>query len=488
MSETPQKVSESPATGAAVLIYKSGRLAGTQRLLDAPVTRVGRSSENDVVLTGEEASIVSSKHLEIERSASGFLLRDLNSTNGTFVNHHRIREIDLQDGDEIQLGPDGPVLSFRLGASQSADLDLNRTVVAPPSFLRQEPAQAKPSNAGEYLAAHDSLLAEAVKRARMLRRTGAGDHTMLLMRDVLDKALRRSGRRFKFIIAALAVALIATTAFAGWKVHQLRREKTDIDRRIQEIQARLEKVNQGSPEADKLAEQLSEYEGQAQALQGNLLYKVGVREHETRLVREIRSLMAEFGAEVYSLPPEFVEQVDRFIQRYQGPDRPLMVRALGDARKQLRTMRRIFEQESLPPDLAYMVLVESAFEGDRSSRAGAAGLWQFTAPTARAYGLRVDGSVDERLDAVKATRASCKYIRELILDFGSGSSVMLALAAYNTGPSKVKQAVRRVKDPIKQRSFWYLYRVRALPVETREYVPKVIAAMIIGRNPEAFGF
>ena len=66
---------------------------------------------------------------------------------------------------------------------------------------------------------------------------------------------------------------------------------------------------------------------------------------------------------------------------------------------------------------------------------------------------------------------------------------MLALAAYNDGPFKVKQAVAKtVSDPIKQRNFWYLYRIRALPGETREYVPKVIAVMIIGRNPEHFGF
>ena len=88
----------------------------------------------------------------------------------------------------------------------------------------------------------------------------------------------------------------------------------------------------------------------------------------------------------------------------------------------------------------------------------------------------------------KSTQAACKYIRDLILDFGSGSSVMLALAAYNLGPSKVKQAIRRVEDPIKQRNFWYLYHVRALPSETREYVPKVIAAMIIGRQPKRYGF
>jgi membrane-bound lytic murein transglycosylase D len=165
------------------------------------------------------------------------------------------------------------------------------------------------------------------------------------------------------------------------------------------------------------------------------------------------------------------------------------VNGLGRARKQIDTVRDIFEEEHLPPNLAYMAIVESSLSTESSSSAGAAGLWQFTAGTAKAYGLKVvQGGVDERLDVRKSTRAACRYIRELILDFGAGSSVMLALAAYNVGPSKVKQAIRRVTDPIKQRNFWYLYRVRALPEETREYVPKVIAVMIIARNPERFGF
>jgi membrane-bound lytic murein transglycosylase D len=97
--------------------------------------------------------------------------------------------------------------------------------------------------------------------------------------------------------------------------------------------------------------------------------------------------------------------------------------------------------------------------------------------------------VDERKDLVKSTYATCKYLRDLILDFGTGSSVMLALAAYDSGTTTVKQAVSKtVRDPIKQRNFWYLYRSQALPHETREYVPRVFAAILIGRNPAHFGF
>ena len=207
------------------------------------------------------------------------------------------------------------------------------------------------------------------------------------------------------------------------------------------------------------------------------------------LTQEIRTLMAEFGAEVYSVPPEFADRVGYYIEQDQGPNRPLVAHVLHGAAAQLRVMRQVLEEEQLPPDLAYIPLIESALATDRSSPAGALGPWQLTSVTARAFGLRVNGQVDERTDLTKSTRASCRFLRQLILDFGSGSSVMLALAAYNLGPSKVKQAVMTtVRDPIKQRSFWYLYRVGALPKETREYVPKVVAAMIIGRNPQHFGF
>jgi membrane-bound lytic murein transglycosylase D len=198
--------------------------------------------------------------------------------------------------------------------------------------------------------------------------------------------------------------------------------------------------------------------------------------------------MAEFGAETYSVPPEFEQGVTQYIEQYRGSDRPLMERALNEASRKMTEIRTMLQTESLPPDLAYIPLVESAL-GQQVSAAGAAGPWQLTPITARSLGLRVDGAVDERLDLRKATHAGCRYLRNLILDFGSGSSVMLALAAYNLGPTRVKQAVTKVvQDPIKQRNFWYLYRTRALPAETREYVPKVFAATIIGRNPVRFGF
>ncbi len=465
------------------LVLRSGPLAGSRYLLRPGATRLGRSPDNDIVVTGPQAAIVSLYHLEISLDESGSRVRDLGSTNGTFLNGDRVTEAELSAQGVIRLGNDGPEFSFLVEAAAPSELD--RTLVLPDGGLL---AQVRPENsptAGE----HDALLSKAVMRAREARAQGSGDLTMTLMRDVLHLVLRRSRRRLRVVIWLLAAALVLVTSYGYWKIAQLKREKRAIDRQIQEIEIRLEKVS-GTPEqTDRLISELTDYQNQAATLERSLLYRVGVRDSESFVTREIRTLMAEFGAEVYSIPPEFSDRVDHYIEQYEGADRPLMERALSEAAGKVETMRRILTEEELPPDFAYVPLVESALAPNQTSGAGAAGPWQFTPATARAYGLRVDNQVDERFQLLKSTRAGCRYLRDLILDFGSGSSVMLALAAYNLGPAKVKQAVlKTVKDPIKQRNFWYLYRARALPPETREYVPKVFAAILIGRNPERFGF
>jgi soluble lytic murein transglycosylase-like protein len=460
----------------AWLVRQSGLLAGTRHPLRDEITRVGRGSENDIIIS--EAAMVSSRHIEIRKEGDSYRVVDLNSTNGTYLNGQRINEGVLEPSCAIRLGADGPEFSFVM--DDEIPQDLNETLVVPVA------AELPRQDAVDTGKAHQDLLSDAVARARTARRMGAGNSTVIIMREMLDAALQRTGRKFKAIIAGLVCALVATSAYGFWRIQGLKSEKRQIDGQIAQIENMLARAK--GNEADQLIEELDEKSGEAVALQSTLLYRVGAFEHEEFIEREIKALLKEFGAETYSVPPEFHDEVKRFIEQYQGPDRPHMERALGDARKSMEAMRRIFAQNNLPPDLAYIVLVESAFAGDSQSPAGAVGLWQFTPATARAYGLKVTDSVDERLNTAKATQAACKYIRDLILDFGSGSSVMLALAAYNLGPSKVKTAVRHVDDPIKQRNFWYLYRVRAIPPETRAYVPKVMAAMIIARHPERYGF
>jgi soluble lytic murein transglycosylase-like protein len=362
-------------------------------------------------------------------------------------------------------------------------------IVPPPAAGPSTPAGAPLVPPAGPKGRHEAMVSAAVLEARQARSEGLTDQTGIIMRKMLGTAVRRSGRKLKVTIGLLVVALVAIAAAGAWRIRQLETEKRDVDRHIQELDALLEAGSENPDELDRLAVLIEAYQARAQAVQASILYRLGsLGRHDAFVQAEIKALMQEFGAEVYSIPPEFVEQVNRFIVQFQERDRAHVARWLGRGRPDVAVMRGILAEQKLPPDLVYIVLVESALDFDSASPAGAVGPWQFTAPTARAYGIRVDDRVDERVDVRKSTAAASRYIRDLILEFGAGSSVMLALAAYNVGPSRVRRAVQRVEDPIKQRNFWYLYRVRALPVETRQYVPKIVAAIIIGRHPERFGF
>jgi soluble lytic murein transglycosylase-like protein len=461
---------------SAWLVRKSGPQAGVRRIIQGEVTRVGRGQDNDVVV--DEALTISAHHFEIRKENGSYKIQDLNSTNGTFVNGQRVGQAILKPSSSIQLGSAGPEFAFVLEMTPASGLD--ETVHG--SAALPEPSSAPIGRA------HEELLTDAVARARTARRTGIGNQTIHIMREMLAAAMNRSRRRFKTAILALLAALLAVSAFGFWKISSLKRERGDIDAHIANLEGLLQKAVLTDNETDQLADRLDQYEDRARALQSSVLYRFSARQPDDPVERDIRTLMEEFGAETYRVPPEFLEQVKRFIKQYQGPDRPHIVAALGRSRQDLATMRRILQENHLPPDLASMALVESALSSAHASSAGAAGVWQFTPVTAKTYGLTVNQNIDERLDVRKSTRAASKLLRDLILDFGAGSSVMLALAAYNSGPAKVKAGIRKVTDPIKQRNFWHLYRVHALPVETREYVPKVIAAMIIARNPAQFGF
>jgi pSer/pThr/pTyr-binding forkhead associated (FHA) protein len=439
---------------AAWLVRKS-EAAATRYAIRGELTRIGRNRDNDIVLDHPQ---VSSHHAEIRFVDGVYRLRDLDSTNGTYISGERVSETTLVPPVVFQLGNSGPQLHFLL---ENAAPDLNQTVVA----------ADRP---------------RAAARTRRARQGGASDQTATIKRVMLK--LDRSSKQFKIMIAVVVFALGGISAYGAIKLRRLTTETRMLHAQMQQIEIRLEQSGQKPAETEQLLDRLDEDQREEKKLESGVLYRIGPGRQEDPVVHGIRTLMAEFGAETYSIPPEFLDAVNSFIARYRGPDRAIFEHVLGDARPHVEAMREIFKQQHLPPDLAYMTVAESGIRAGETSFAGAVGWWQFTLATAARFGLRVDGPFDERRDVRKSTLAATKYIRELILDFGAGSSVMLALAAYDLGPAKVKQAIKRVSDPIKQRDFWYLYRTRALPPETRDYVPKVIAAMIIARHPEQFGF
>src|SRR5207302_6699740 len=141
---------------------------------------------------------------------------------------------------------------------------------------------------------------------------------------------------------------------------------------------------------------------------------------------------------------------------------------------------RIFREEGIPQDLIYLAQAESGFHPLALSRAGARGMWQFMASRATGYGLQRSWWIDDRQDPEKATRAAARHLKDLYNEFGDW---YLAMAAYNSGPGNVQQAVRRTGYA----DFWELYKRNVLPGETKNYVPIILAMTIMSKNPAQYG-
>ncbi len=195
------------------------------------------------------------------------------------------------------------------------------------------------------------------------------------------------------------------------------------------------------------------------------------------------TVASDLARTAHDVPIPQNERVLAYVELFQGRLREWFQTSLQRGAQYLPMIQDVFRAEGLPLDLAYVPIVESAFRPDALSRAKAKGVWQFMAATAAENGLKRDWYIDERSDPEKATHAAAAYLRTLSRAFDGDWH--LALASYNGGPGTVQRAMTRYRLD----DFWALAAKRnSLPRETREYVPMVLAAMVIARNPLLYGF
>lgn len=170
-----------------------------------------------------------------------------------------------------------------------------------------------------------------------------------------------------------------------------------------------------------------------------------------------------------------------FVELFSGRLKGFLEEGLSRGARYLPMVQEVFRAEGLPLDLAYVPLVESAFKPSALSRAKARGIWQFMRGTGLENGLKHDWYIDERADPEKATRAAARYLKTLNAKFDNWH---LALASYNGGPGRVQRAIARSGRD----DFWSLSAsTRFLPRETRDYVPLILAAVIVAKNPAQYG-
>jgi peptidoglycan lytic transglycosylase D len=247
---------------------------------------------------------------------------------------------------------------------------------------------------------------------------------------------------------------------------------------------------------DRLVDRISAYEVKALATGDGFTEK----KYESASIDELLALSTTFGtpppqAELrdivesdllnakHDIPIPLNQRVLSYIELFQGRLHDFIEEGMKRGSKYLPMIQNVFRAEGLPLDLAYVPLVESAFKPNALSRVKAKGVWQFMAGTAAENGLRRNWYIDERSDPEKATVAAAKYLRTLSKLFDGDWH--LALASYNGGPGRLQRAMNKARLD----DFWKLAeKPKILPRETREYVPMILAAIVIARNPAQYGF
>lgn len=183
----------------------------------------------------------------------------------------------------------------------------------------------------------------------------------------------------------------------------------------------------------------------------------------------------------FDIPVVYNDQVKKWMDYFLNRGRGFFERYTERAGRYAPILGAILEEHGLPRDLIFLAMAESGFNTSAKSWAAAVGPWQFMPSTGRLYGLEQDWYKDERRDPIKATVAAARYLTKLYGDFGSWE---VAAAAYNAGEGKLSKAIMKYKSE----DFWDISKGRYLKDETKNYVPKIMALAIIGKNLKSFGF
>lgn len=253
----------------------------------------------------------------------------------------------------------------------------------------------------------------------------------------------------------------------------------DIDVRSDDrLQRELDKISEGVnqlevaalQQGDGFTEQKSQPAPIDEANDVTFPVDPNVKARAEQQVKETRS----------DLPLLINDYVASYINFYSTRGHGTLERALVRSGRYQDMIKRVLKEEGVPQDLIYLAEAESGFEPLALSRAGARGMWQFMASRAKGYGLQRSWWIDERQDPEKSTRAAAHHLRDLYNQFGDW---YLAMAAYNSGPGNVQQAVRRTGYA----DFWELYKRNVLPKETKNYVPIILAFTVMAKNPAQYG-
>ncbi len=520
----------------------SGSKAGRKIKIEDKVG-LGRSPENTVTFTGPDAGLVSGRHAVVERVGGDLILRDLDSRNGVFVNGVRVFEHRLALNEVVSLGQNGPKLRVQTGGTETFSRSMPLTPglrydkstggfsgsrensLPPGSPTRPEmpstapmaPSVASGIDAGSFTLGLAQRISEdeageeeikdlmrnsgRVKRLVASNALGKRDARMIGHAAETYSRSRRRGRWVAGGIASVSLIVIIMLVVQIFVYRKRLVQQEKLFANIEQLEAKLAHMETGSDapepgqdsEKSMMVAQLRAAERQLMNLRGHLRSKDLINTYSNPLGKEIQIILEGFGKQNYVVPDIFIAQVEKHIRTFTRTSVKNSIQlALTRKSRYYDLIQRELLDAGMPLAFFYLAVHESGLDTAIVSSAGARGLWQFMPATGRDYGLHVPNdwrsapiAQDQRTNPLMSTRAAIRYLKRLYAEFGD---VALAMAAYNAGEGRVRGALRRIDDPVNNRDFWYIYRMGYLAQETNEYVPKIIATMIIDKNRDRYGF
>ena len=462
-------------------------LADRSSLEFAAPFRIGRSAECEVRLQNDYVSRV---HAEVTPQGSGWVIRDLGSSNGIFVDGQRVTTSPLRSGTTIRFGVGGPQLSFHLPRPASPAV----------------PPKERPAIVGD-----STMVARYADRYFRPSAQGepVGEHTMYV-RKAFAQVQTRQKKRYTGAISLLLILVLGAGGYALYLNREVRKQRASarelfysmksLDLEIADLERQMAVSN--NPQS---AEIINRYEsrrkdmerGYDRFLASQHVYSAKMTEQQRITLRIARV----FGECELDMPKDFEAEINRYIKYWQSSGRFARDIRLAREKGYTQTIPHELLARGLPPQFFYLALQESDFDAYNSgpiTRKGIAkGMWQFIPDTAVHYGLHLGPLVDlrrpdpadERDQYEKATHAAAEYLQFLYATDAQASG-LLVMACYNWGEVNILPIVRSMPANPRERNFWRLlseHRDR-IPQETYDYVFYITSAAVIGENPRLFGF
>ncbi|MGH7538530.1 MAG: transglycosylase SLT domain-containing protein [Gemmatimonadales bacterium] len=477
--------------------HLSGSLQGTSTSSDKRWLRIGTGPDCELRFDAAREPQVASYHAAVVLKEGAYHVLDLDTPVGVLVNGKRVKTAALRSGDTIRIGAAaGP--EVRVEVTIDAGYDQSQDAAEIAQALQ---ATTRVSATGQILALTAQRIAEERAKAGGGRSRKTMEHVAHAVQEVSEVMKRQTKKRWVKVVgvvagvAAVVIGVMGTVIYAQHRqIGRLLDAKGRFDAQIREIQEQMQ-AEQDSTRLVLLEQRFLDATSNAERTLADLARADRAKADEAanagdELDREIRTILRQFDAETYAVPPIFKERLQYHIDLLLRQSVALR-EVYGRKVKYWPVIVKEFRALELPEVMGYVAWTESRFDPRARSHAGAVGMWQMLQVTARELGLRVEGTVDERTDVAKQTRAAARKLAYLLAEFGE-DAFMLAMASYNRGENGVRAVLHKIaRTPggfkKQNRDFWHLYRLKLLPQETMEYVPKILAAAVICSNPQRYG-